>query len=170
MKKFRVLLWLSILSCCVLNSKAQRYTPNIVDTLGYKQGVWTEFRIPFELANGEVFIKFPDVKKEYYSLAKDHDRQYFPIIECIGEYNNGLKTGVWIEYYWNDTISSRIKYKDGVPFGQCAKFWISGALKMGFVIGIADSVFVSFYNSEGLFVSEKALSKIQIIRKIYEDF
>lgn len=159
-----------ILSCIAVNSNAQRLTPNTVDSLGHKQGIWTEFRIPFELANGEVLVKFPDTKKEYYSLKKEEDRKYFPIIECIGKYKNGLKIGEWLEYYWNDTISSRINYNEGVPFGHCEKYWISGALKMRFDIGISDSVSVSFYNSEGLFVSEKALSRTQIIREIYQDF
>jgi hypothetical protein len=154
----------------VINSKAQRFTPNTVDSLGHKQGMWTEFRIPFEIANGEVLIKFPDTKKEYYSLKKEVDRQYFPIIECIGEYENGCKTRVWVEYYWNDTIHSRINYKEGVPFGDCEIFWISGALKMDFVIGITDSIPVSFYDSRGEFLGRKMVLTIQLIQSIYQGF
>ncbi len=167
MKIFSLLLY-SVLTCCVLNIRGQSFTPNSVDSLGNKQGKWTEFRIPFEIATGEVLIKFPGLKKDYYSLKKEEDRKYFPIMEWVGEYEKGRKNGEWVEYYWNDTISSRINFKEGVPFGRCSKYWISGALKMEFEIGITDSVPVSTYDSKGEFLVRQMVSKIQLIQTIYK--
>lgn len=167
MKVFSLLLF-SVLTCCVFNISAQRFTPNSVDSLGNKQGKWTEFRIPFEIATGEVLIKFPGLKKDYYSLKKEEDRKYFPIMEWVGEYEKGRKNGEWVEYYWNDTISSRINFKEGVPFGHCSEYWISGALKMEFEIGITDSVPVSTYDSQGDFLSRQMVSKIHVIQAIYQ--
>lgn len=149
---------------------AQYFTPNSIDSLGRKQGFWIEYKIPFELATGEVLIKFPETKREYYSLQKGKDRKYFPIIECIGNYEAGNKSGEWIEYYWNDAIYSRINYEKGVPFGRGEHYWINGVKKMDFEIGVSDSVSVSTYNDQGELMRKRLVSKLELIQLIHKGF
>jgi len=161
-----ILLLLFILAGTTL--EAQRFTPNLVDSSGYKHGEWTEFKIPFELASGEVYIKFPEQDKEFYSLAKNKDRKYFPIIESVGEYCKGKKIGVWTDYYWNDSICNLIQYHDGVPQGEIKKFWINGQLKMEFNINSNDSIPVKYFNSQGNYLDTKLVDKIELIWDIYQ--
>ncbi len=168
--KTLISLFFFLLAFNAFSIKAQYFTPNSIDSLGLKQGYWIEYRIPFELANGEVFIKFPETKKEYYSLQKGKDRKYFPIIECIGNYEEGNRNGEWIEYYWNDTIHSRINYKKGVPYGRGENYWITGVLKMDFEIGVSDSLSVSTYNAQGDLMRKQLVSKLELIKLIYQGF
>ena len=97
-------------------------TPNIVDSKGLKQGMWREFKVPINFVTEKIGIKLPEKKSEFYYLTKDEDRKFFPIIECIGEYQNSLKVGVWTEYYGNGKIKNQIEYKNGVPYGKCLSF------------------------------------------------
>ncbi len=144
-------------------------TPNHVDSLGLKQGMWREFKVPFNLVTEKIGIKVPKSTSEYYFLTKDEDRKFFPIIECVGKYKTGLKTGLWIEYYGDGTIKSQIEYKDGIPFGKCKMYWGNGVLKMEFTIKTNDSTQVTIYNQNGNLLKEKMVSKIRMIKEIYEN-
>ncbi|MDA3944050.1 MAG: hypothetical protein PF694_10990 [Bacteroidetes bacterium] len=165
--KIHFILVFSLLSCLMMNIEAQNFVPNNIDSIGHKTGMWSEFRIPYQLLDGEVLIKLPEIEKEYYSLKKGEDRKYFPIIECVGNYENGLKTGEWVEYYWNDTICSRINYKEGIPYGYCVKFWINGKLKLDFTIENSNSIPVSHYDENGVFFAKKMILKRDLIQLIY---
>jgi len=149
-------------------SKSQ-ITPNNIDSLGFKQGMWTEFKIPYNMLTEDISFKVPEISTDSYTLTKDKHRKYFPILECIGEYKNGLKTGVWIQYYGNGRIKSKYEYKDGVPFGKCKMFWGNGTIKEEFIINSFDSISVSFYYENGELITKKMVEKIRMIREIYEN-
>jgi len=144
-------------------------TPNYVDSLGFKQGLWHEFKVPTYLATENIGIKTPKITSEYYYLTKDRDRKFFPIIECIGKYINGLKTGVWVEYYGNGNIKSKIEFKKGIPNGKCEMFWGNGVLKEKFSINSNDSTQVLMYNQTGKLLIEKKVLKKIMIKEIYEN-
>lgn len=143
--------------------------PNNVDTLGLKQGMWREFKIPIPIMTDYIGFKVPIDSSEYIYWTKDRDRKYFPIIECIGEYKDGLKSGVWLEYYGNGRKKSQVDYKKGVPFGDCKIYWGNGVLKKEFTISTDDSVIVKVYELNGEVIMEKNVSKIQVIKEIYEE-
>ena len=107
-------------------------TSNNVDSLGLKQGMWREFKVPFDLMTKEIRIKVPEFTSEYYYLTKDKDRKYFPIIECVGEYKNGLKTGVWLKNYGDGSIKGQLEFKEGRLTGNCRVFWGNGVVKEEF--------------------------------------
>ena len=144
-------------------------TPNNVDSLGLKQGMWKEFKIPFDIVTQYIGIKVPEINREYYLFTKDKDRKYFPIIECIGEYKNGLKTGVWIEYYSNEKIKSQIEYKNGMPFGKCEMFWENGSLKMQCIICSVGNFPIIIYNEDGTLLSKQEGIRAEVIKAIYEN-
>ena len=103
----------------------------------------------------------PEKKSEFYYLTKDEDRKFFPIIECIGEYQNSLKVGVWTEYYGNGKIKNQIEYKNGVPYGKCLSFWGNGVLKEEFIISSADSTKITIYDKNGNLHTTKMVSKLE---------
>ena len=168
MKHHRLILIL-VLTCFYMIGVKSQNTYNIVDSTGYKQGMWLEFKIPFGMVTEYVGVKIPDIDSEYYYLTKDKDRKFFPIIECVGGYENGQKTGLWYEYYGNDTIKSKVFYNAGIPTGHCKTFWGSGILKEEFTISSSDSVPYKAYNLNGELIIEKALPKDRVIKSIYEN-
>lgn len=143
--------------------------PNFVDSLGLKQGKWEEYKIPYNMVTEEVEIKIPKAKTKYYTLTKDKDRKYFPIIESVGEYKNGLKKGIWIEYFPNGSIKSKIEYENGVPFGNCEMLWENGNLKMKCKIGVEYKFSMDVYNEDGTQLSKQEGIKAEVIKAIYEN-
>ena len=153
--------------CISVNLKGQ-ITPNDVDSLGLKQGMWREFIIPINYMN-TVCIKVPKDSSQCIYLSKDKDRKYFPIVECVGEYKDGLKTGIWFEYYGNGNIKSQIEYNNGIPHGDCKYFSGNGILITEFTISSDDSVSIKAWEDTGAFILEKKVPKNQVIRRIYEE-
>lgn len=169
MKCYRFILLIVLLIILGHDIAAQQITPNRVDSLGLKQGMWTEFKIPYALVTEDIAIKVPKITSEYYYLSKKEDRKYFPIIESFGKYENGLKTGIWFEYHWNGNIKSQIEYKEGIPNGYCQMFWGNGILQAEFTINYSDSIPVKMYDVNGDFENIIMAHKIAIIQTIYTD-
>ncbi len=144
-------------------------TLNLVDSIGFKQGKWKEFKIPFDIATQYIGIKIPKVSAEYYFLTQDRDRKYFPIVECIGEYKDGLKTGIWLEYYSSGNIKSQIEYKKGIPDGMCEIYWESGNLKMKCVIKSETYFPITIYNEDGSILHKQRVTKSEVLKSIYEN-
>ena len=164
----RFILFILLLIVFEFNINAQ-ITPNDVDTFGLKQGMWREFTIPINIMTDYVGFKVPIDSSEYIYLTKDRDRKYFPIVESIGEYKDGLKQGVWLEYYGNGTKKSQVEYKNGVPSGKCNMFWGNGVLKLEFTINENDSINVKAYQINGEFDFENKVLNSTIIKAIYEN-
>lgn len=158
----------SILAFLTIDLSAQ-ITQNYVDSLGLKQGMWREFIVPYNLVTQNIGIPVPQIDADYYYLTKKKDRKYFPIYECVGEYINSLKHGVWYQYYGDGTQLSQVQYKKGVPFGECKIFWKNGQIKEEFTITSIDSVNVLFYESNGELFLEKKISKKELIKSLYEN-
>ena len=149
------LIWLTSILTFLVGDLDAQITENAVDSLGFKQGYWREFRVPINVVTEEIGIKIPEISSEYYYLTKDKDRKYFPIIECVGKYYNGLKIGIWYEYYGNGILKNQIEYKNGVPYGDCITFWGNGNLKEKFTISFCDSISITTYDIDGKFLFEK---------------
>lgn len=167
MKCYRFILLIVLLIILGHDIAAQQITPNRVDSLGLKQGMWREFKIPYTIMTNNIRIKVPEITSEYYDLSEKEDRKYFPIIESIGKYENGLKTGIWFEYHGNGNIKSQIEYKEGIPNGDCKVFWGNGLLQAEFIISSNDSIPVKMYDENGDFKEIIMTSKITIIQGIY---
>jgi len=152
---------------CINGNLMGQITPNKVDSIGLKQGLWREFFIPNNYM-GFVCLKIPKDSSQCIYLSEIEDRKYFPIVECVGEYKDGLKTGIWIEYYGNGNMKSQCEYKIGIPIGKFKEYWVNGILKEEFTISSEDSVTIKVWEDTGEFILEKKVPKIQVIKSIYE--
>lgn len=168
MKYIKIVLSFALFSFYGTALEAQ-ITLNKVDSLGLKQGMWKEFKIPFDFVTQYIAIKVPKIKRDYYLLTKDKDRKYFPIIECIGEYKNGMKAGIWSEYYSNGKIKSQVEYENGIPFGKCKFFWENGVLEMECIIGTETNIPTIIYEENGTLLSKEIGVKSEVIKAIYEN-
>lgn len=166
-RHYRSILWICWLILFESHLLAQ-ITPNNVDSSGLKQGMWREFIIPINYMS-TVCIKVPKDSSQCIYLSEDKDRKYFPIVECVGEYKDGLKTGIWFEYYGNGSIKSQIEFKNGIPLGDCKYFSGNGTLIAEFTISSDDSVSIKTWEDTGAFILEKKVPKTQVIRMIYEE-
>ena len=143
---------------------------NKVDTCGYKQGVWLEYEVlPLSIEEKNVLMPDPlDSTKLYVVDKLDFGDNCF-VIKCIGKYHNGLKEGIWTEYYPNGQFMSQIQYQGGVPLGLYETFWPNGRLKTKCTIGIADSVFIKAYKKNGDFLIQKKTKKQDLIKVVYTE-
>lgn len=142
---------------------------NSVDSLGMKQGMWREFKIPFDIMNEDIEIKVPRTKEDYYSFSNEKHRRFFPIIECIGIYIDNLKNGIWIEYYSNGNKKSQVHYKKGIPSGECSMFWENGTLKMKCQIEDQEIFLIEIYDKQGQLCKKQMANKREVIKAIYEN-
>lgn len=131
--------------------------------------MWREFKIPYGLITQQLGIKVPRDTSSFIPLTKeDIEGKYFQIVECIGEYRNGLKTGVWIEYYIDGEVKRKVEYREGVPAGEC-KDYIGNGTMAEYTISSDDSVLIKIYEINGDFSGEGKVPKPQLIRSIYQD-
>lgn len=166
--KHRSFFFIALFSVLTSNIHPQ-LTLNIIDSLGFKQGEWREFKIPFNVVTEPTEIKVPQINSPYYILTKDKDRKYFPIIECVGSYKDGLRNGIWEEFYSNSKTKSIVEYKNGVPSGVCKMFWENGKIKMECVIPTKGNFPIIIYNEDGTVLSNQEGNRIEVIKSIYEN-
>ena len=141
---------------------------NKVDSCGYKQGVWLEYEVlPLSIEEKNILMPDPlDSTKLYVVDKLDFGDSCF-VIKCIGKYHDGLKDGLWTEYYPNGQFKSQIQYQKGIPFGQYETFWPNGKLKTKCTIGVADSVFIKAYKKNGDLLIQKKTKKQDLIKVVY---
>lgn len=142
---------------------------NSVDSLGMKQGLWNEYRIPIMFLTENVGIEIPKIDEEYYYLTEKHHRKYFPIVKSVGEYVNNAKEGLWKEYYSNGTIRSEVEFKNGVPYGDCKFYWENGNLKFELSIDERTTYYVKILKWDGTIYSHDTVFKRVLIKSIYEN-
>lgn len=82
-------------------------TLNRVDSLGKRQGYW----------------------KITAAMKKDHAFVDQQAIAEEGRYVNGMKTGMWIQYYPNGNVRTRLPYVNNRPHGYAISYYESGHVK-----------------------------------------
>lgn len=143
---------------------------NKIDSTGMKQGIWREFRgMPFSSSTSKITITNP-LDSSTVLIVEDFDfSEGFLPNECLGEYVNNVRNGVWLEYNpIGNFLISKIEYKEGIPKGHCELYWYNGNIKMKCFIG--DNTYVevfSFYESGELF-DTRLVPKNEFIKVLYE--
>ncbi len=162
---FVILFGLAFLFVPPVNSQEQI---NKVDSCGYKQGGWLEYKVlPLSIIEKNVLMLDPTDSTKLYVVDKlDFGDSCF-VIKGIGKYRDGLKDGLWTEYYPNGQFKSQIQYQEGIPFGQYKTFWPNGKVKTECTIGVADSVFIKAYKNNGDLLIQKKTKKQDLIKVVY---
>ena len=90
--------------------------------------------------------------------------------KCLGSYKNGLKEGVWFEFFKDGAILRQIEFKNGVPFGNYVSYWPNGNVMVKSVIGKSDKIEVYGYHEDGKFFSKRERDKKEFIEGLYENY
>ncbi len=124
-----------LLSCLCFNAKAQ----NRIDDKGHKQGRWIEYYNDKNEHTDSSLATYYTVR--VYKKGKQFGEATRYETNRINLYDrDGLKTGVWIEYYngydqpaeaASATYYTRAVYKGGKPYGKIKRYSMPGEDKTG---------------------------------------
>ncbi|MBW6480545.1 MAG: hypothetical protein K0B37_14045 [Bacteroidales bacterium] len=127
---------------------------NKIDSLGLKQGEWTEFSIfPSGIIRYGEKTRNPIDSNIVYlrdKLIFDNDNDLFR--QC-GNYCNGLKNGKWVKYFPDGIIKEEVFFLNGIPLGYCKFNYENGSIgKKGFIS--LDSIYhFEYYEENGNFIN-----------------
>lgn len=148
MKKFS---FIAILTFCV-HFNAQTQNVNFVDSSGYKQGLWVEYRVePSEIiSNG---LRTYSIDSSYIMiddlLIYDKRIKKYTLLKQVGQYKNSLRVGIWSEYTYDGRLHRRVNYKDGIINGECTKYYKSGSMLARSIISNSKFTLVEYYKQTG---------------------
>jgi len=158
MKKLFFILFFSAIILDAQNPK------NIVDSSGLKQGLWKEYRVLYTIVDDDAF--FPD--DTVYITNRTEYKGHCLVFEYIGEYENGVREGLWHGYYSDGIIRRIINYKNGIPNGVLKYFDIKGNILIECFIEECDSIVsVKLFCGEGNICDEIKVKKSGLLREIY---
>ncbi len=152
-----VLLVILLLWCSLIVAQSLNF--NELDSFGLKHGLWHEYKLlPSKMIKNKVI----DDSVHGISIYDEYDILDDPIIfTSQGSYLNGLKNGVWVERWLNDSIRSKINYFNGIAIGKFEYFYPDGVLMMEGIINISEYIDVKAYDKQGEFIGlEREKTKI----------
>lgn len=153
-----LLIWSHIIS-------AQNFDINKLDSLGLKQGLWKEYKIiPSKVIINHVYEDSLNGVHIYnkYDLLDD------PVIfTSQGYYLNGLKNGIWTEYWLNGNIRSEVNFFNGVALGEFKYYYSSGKIMVEGNISLSEEIFVKSFNNNGEFLKREKVKTITILEFLY---
>jgi hypothetical protein len=146
-------------------SFAQVLELNRIDSLGLKQGKWEEFKL---IPSKVIVDKILKDSIKGIQIINDYNLIDNPVIFVAqGQYLNGLKTGIWTEYWKNDSVRSRVSYLNGVAFGEFKIFYPNGNLMMEGIITYSKFITAKMYNKQGELIGIENKDTISILEYIY---
>lgn len=161
MKSFAIILLLLMSQI----SFAQVLELNGIDSLGLKQGKWEEFKL---IPSKVIVNKVLKDSINGVQIINDYNLLDNPVIFVTkGYYFNGLKTGIWKEFWKNDSIRISVNYLNGVAFGEFKFFYPNGNLMMEGIITYSKYIMVNMYNKQGEFLGLEKEETISIMEYIY---
>lgn len=147
----RNLIFCVILTFCT-QFYAQSQVINYVDSCGYKQGLWMEYRvepskiIAYGLESYSLdssFIILDDL------LIYDKRSKKYNLLKQVGHYKNSLRAGIWSEYTYDGRLHRRVNYKEGIINGECSKYYKSSSLLARSIISYSKFTIVEYYRETG---------------------
>ncbi|MCK5601418.1 hypothetical protein KAR91_06110 [Candidatus Pacearchaeota archaeon] len=125
-------------------------SPNEIDSLGLKQGLWVELEAKPDII-GVAHLDLDDGTSED-RMKYDYDNPY--ILKYKGYYENGFRTGEWKVYSPNGVIRYIITFKNGVIYGDFKLYHPNGKIKLQGYIDRKPMTTVSYYDEEGTFIKQ----------------
>lgn len=114
------------------SGKAQVFT-NFVDSLGYKQGRWIEYRpLPTTIREGGLKTYSADSTIVYI-------QDLYLYEECslekqIGDYENSFREGLWSLFWPDGILKCHVNYSHGIPVGEIITYYRNGTIAIKGVI------------------------------------
>lgn len=128
---------------------------NIIDSMGYKQGLWIEYRVdPIGLDQNGILAYSPDSNIVYHADIPIYGRKCSKsgILRQIGNYNNSLRDGIWTLYRSDGTLFRRVNYKNGIITGKITSYYQNGSLIAEREIQHNQKLFlINYFNEDGSF-------------------
>lgn len=107
--------------CC----KAQEFT-NVVDSLGYKQGKWIEYKpLPTRIAKNGLKIYSADSSTVYFQDLYFYEGECY-LEKQVGDYKYSLREGPWTLYWPSGKLKGHLNYSHGIPYGEFIIYYESG--------------------------------------------
>ncbi|MBI9038276.1 MAG: hypothetical protein JEY97_09105 [Bacteroidales bacterium] len=98
----------------------------------------------------------------HYDIVKNH-----MLFKQSGYYVNGLRNGIWYEYWPNDNIRNEANYVKGIILGDFKAFYPNGNLMMKGNICLSKKILVAGFNEQGEFVGEELTDTKIILEYFY---
>jgi antitoxin component YwqK of YwqJK toxin-antitoxin module len=113
-----------------------------------KQGEWTEYRV---LPNK--IIEYGKIDSIEPGIVMLSDKLIFAdecvVLMQVGNYENGLRNGLWKEYYPNGSLRHEITYLKGIPLGPFRNYYPNENLAVEGVFSKKPYISVDIYNEDG---------------------
>ncbi len=157
---------INLLTFCLFS---QSISDSQLDSLGLKQGEWVEYRVmPNEV---QEYGKIDSIAPGIVILS---DKLIFAD-ECwvhmqVGNYENGLKTGLWKEYYPNGSLKSEITYLKGIPLGPFRSYYPNGNLAVAGIFSNEPFISIDIYKEDGILLRSETVPVKEILKSIYSTY
>jgi len=156
-----------ILTLCLIYVKSyadgtNQCDSNQLDSIGLKVGYWIEFSvIPFET---ELNVAVQD--SDIIIIADKSSLNKTVLITQKGNYSNGLKNGLWKEYWPNGQLKSLINYINGIPIGFFKIYLANKKILTGDIVP-QKHINIDICNEEGELLEKKEVEITEIMKLIY---
>jgi hypothetical protein len=162
------LLLIAVFSVTCYNTYSQGYNDNQLDSLGLKQGKWFEYRaLPHLVLTGKRRVPLPGNSKAVWWADSLVFNRESPVYKLEGEYINGLKNGIWKEFYDNGKIRREVNYLNGIPSGLIRVYHPNGNLIWHGFFSNHTYMTVEYFNEDGTFMMKKKVAVIEIAEWLY---
>ena len=158
---------LAILLFFLINTEksvCQEQLVNQFDSIGNKTGVWVEFKI-YPTKSKAIHSSPRSLKTSqmayYDTLINNHI-----LMKQSGVYENGFRSGVWKEFFYNGNLRIVTNYSMGKLTGDFQLFHFNSNIKAKGTITRDKYILIEGFDEEGSLIGKRNVLTSDIIRMI----
>jgi antitoxin component YwqK of YwqJK toxin-antitoxin module len=135
-----------------------------IDSIGLRQGKWREYRILTEEQ-----LKQDDLPGQTQFFVSNHEllKGKYLLLQQVGNFKDGLRSGYWDEYYLDGKIRSKIFYLNGIPMGPFEFYYLNGKIKKKGSFSFNKTITIDIYDKEGSFLKTEITPTREFMNLIY---
>ena len=138
---------------------------NRLDSIGLKTGNWIEYRAYPSETIFNYIQQNPQDSSKVVILDKPLMDKPISLIQK-GQYINGLKNGIWKEYWPNGSLKNEVTYMNGIPQGYFKIIFTNKNSITGNIIP-AKQIEVEIYNDNNDLLEKKNIETAEITKVIF---
>jgi hypothetical protein len=166
--KYTKLLLVVIFGFICNNTFSQGINENQLDSLGLKQGKWIEYKVlPHKVIENGKKIPVPGRANVFLLVDSLIFSQDSPIYRLEGEYYNGLKNGIWKEFYYDGKIRKEVNYLNNIPSGPIRVYYPNGVMAWKGFFSNETFMNVEYFHENGTFMVKEKVAVIEIAKWLY---